>query len=266
MMEIDLTGKKALVTGGSKGIGSAICKELAACGADVFINYFTNKESAEKLARELRREYGVKVFIGGADVGNSEQVNNMFLQLDKELGGIDILVNNAGHESVIHVLDLEEAEWDRVVDINLKGPFLCSQEAGRRMEKSGGGVIINVSSIHDTAPRKGLTHYCSAKAGLKMLSKCLSVELAESNIRVVSVSPGAIETEMNREEIDKFGREKFNNWIPSGRIGNVSDVATSVVFLASDMANYINGADLYIDGSYMNHTIQYDPRPARRKP
>jgi NAD(P)-dependent dehydrogenase (short-subunit alcohol dehydrogenase family) len=131
------------------------------------------------------------------------------------------------------------------------------------MEKNKSGVIINISSIHDAVPRKGLIHYCSAKAGLKMFSKCLSLELAESNIRVISVAPGAIETNMNREEINKFGREKFNNWIPSARVGNVDEVANTVAFLASDLSTYINGADLYIDGAYMNNTIQYDPRPPR---
>lgn len=265
MVEIDLKGKRALVTGGSKGIGSAICRDLAACGADVFINYYSHKESAEKLAAEISKEFGVRTAIGGADVSKSQQVKNMFIEMDKAFGGIDILVNNAGTESVIHALDMEEAEWDRVLNTNLKGPFLCSQEAGRRMEKNGGGVIINISSIHDTVPRKGLIHYCSAKAGMKMFNKCLSLELAESNIRVVSVAPGAIETEMNKEEIDHFGRDKFNNWIPSGRVGNVSEVAKTVAFLASDMADYINGADLYIDGAYMNHTIQYDPRPPRKE-
>lgn len=265
MMKIDLKGKRALVTGGSRGIGSAICRDLAACGADVFINYYSHKEDAENLAKEIREEYRVRAYVGGADVSNSEQVKNMFLQMDKNLGGIDILVNNAGTESVIHVLDMGEDEWDRVVNTNLKGPFLCSQEAGLRMGKNGGGVIINISSIHDMVPRKGLVHYCSAKAGLKMLSKCFSLELAEENIRVVSIAPGAIKTEMNQEEIKKFGRDKFNKWIPSGRVGNVSEVAQSVAFLASDMASYINGADLYIDGAYMNNTIQYDPRPPRKE-
>ncbi len=265
MRKIDLTGKKALVTGGSKGIGSEICRELAACGADIFINYFSNKKSAEDLAIEIQKEYKVKVCIGGADVSKADQVKAMFQDMDNQLGSIDILINNAGTESVVHVLDMEEDEWDRVIDTNLKGPWLCAREAGLRMEMKGGGVIINISSIHDMVPRKGLIHYCSAKAGLKMLSKCLALELAESNIRVVSVAPGAIETEMNREEINIFGREKFNDWIPSGRIGNVKEVAQSVAFLASDMASYINGADLYIDGAYMNNTIHYDPRPPRKK-
>lgn len=264
MKKIDLTGKKALVTGGSQGIGSEICRQLASCGADVFINYYSNKNKAEKLAQEIQDSYGVKAICGGANVAVAKEVKAMFLQMDKELGAPDILVNNAGSESVVHVLDMEESEWERVLNINLKGPFLCSQQAARRMEKKGGGVIINISSIHDAVPRKGLIHYCSAKAGLKMFSKCLSLELTEANIRVVSVAPGAIETNMNREEINAFGRDKFENWIPQGRIGNVSDVANTVAFLASDMADYINGTDIYIDGAYMNHTIQYDPRPERK--
>lgn len=263
MRQIDLIGKRVLVTGGSKGIGAAICRELAACGANVFINYYSHREEAEKLARDIEGEYKINAFVGGANVANVSEVKQMFELMDEKLGGIDILINNAGIESVVHALDMEVAEWERVVNINLKGPFLCSQEAGRRMEKNKSGVIINISSIHDTVPRKGLIHYCSAKAGMKMFSKCLALELAESNIRVVSVAPGAIETEMNKDEIDRFGRDKFNNWIPSGRVGNVSEVARIVAFMASDMADYINGADLYIDGAYMNHTIQYDPRPPR---
>lgn len=265
MREIDLRGKRALVTGGSQGIGAAICRELASCGADVFINYFRNKEKAEALAREIEKTYQVKAIPVGADVSRSVEVKDMFSLLDLTFGGIDILINNAGSESVEHVLDVEEEEWNRVLQINLTGPFLCSQEAGKRMEKSGGGVIINIASIHDTVPRKGLIHYCSAKAGLKMFTKCLSLELAESKVRVVSVAPGAIETEMNRKEIADFGVGKFENRIPQGRIGHVSEVAKSVAFLASDLADYINGTDLYIDGAYMNNTIQYDPRPPRKE-
>lgn len=264
MNNIDLKGKKALVTGGSQGIGAEICKQLASCGADVFINYNSSKDKAEILAKEIKETYGVNVGFCRANVANKVDVENLFLQMDKEIGSIDILVNNAGCENVIHVLDMEEKDWDTVLGVNLKGPFLCSQQAALRMEKKVGGVIINISSIHDVVPRKGLIHYCSAKAGLKMFSKCLSLELADKNIRVVSIAPGAIETNMNRKEIANFGKEKFEKWIPQGRIGNVSDVANTVAFMASDLANYINGADIYIDGAYMNHTIQYDPRPERK--
>ena len=264
MKKINLKGKKALVTGGSQGIGAEICKQLASCGADVFINYNSSKGKAEVLAKEIKEEFDVKVAFGKANVGDAEEVKRLFLQMDDEIGPIDILVNNAGCESVVHVLDMEEADWDKVMNVNLKGPFLCSQQAAQRMENTGGGVIINISSIHDTVPRKGLIHYCSAKAGLKMFSKCLSLELSDKAIRVVSIAPGAIETSMNREEIAKFGKEKFEAWIPQGRIGNVADVANTVAFMASDLADYINGADIYIDGAYMNHTIQYDPRPERK--
>lgn len=265
MMQIDLNGKRALITGGSQGIGAQICRELASCGAEVIVNYFSNREKAEILVEEIKSISQVNAWSFGANVSQSEQVKQMFQYLDETMGGIDILINNAGSESVTHVLDMEESEWERVIDINLKGPFLCSQEAARRMETTGGGVIINISSIHDQIPRKGLIHYCSAKAGLKMFSKCLSLELAESNIRVVSVAPGAIVTDMNSIEIAEFGVEKFEKWIPQGRLGNVSDVSKVVAFLASDFATYINGADIYIDGSYMNHTIQYDPRPRRKE-
>lgn len=263
MMKIDLSKQNVLVTGGSQGIGAEICRTMAACGANVFINYYSNRDKAEALAEEIRSEHGVNVACGGANVGDAKEVEAMFLEMDNAIGSPNILINNAGSESVVHVLDMEETEWDRVVQVNLKGPFLCSQQAGRRMEKNGGGVIINISSIHDAIPRKGLIHYCSAKAGLKMFSKCLSLELADMNIRVVSVAPGAIETNMNRSEIAKFGKHKFEKWIPQGRIGNVKDVANTVAFLASDLASYVNGADLYVDGAYMNHTVQYDPRPKR---
>ncbi len=264
MEQIDLKGKKALVTGGSQGIGASICRQLAACGADVFINYHRSVGKAEQLAIELQKKYGIKAVTGACDVSREHEVQRMFREMDQHLGSVDILINNAGYETINHVLEMEEEEWQGVIDVNLKGPFLCSKEAGRRMEKTGGGVIINISSIHDTVPRKGLIHYCAAKAGLKMFSKCLSLELIDKNIRVVSVAPGAIETEMNREQIDKFGREKFEKWIPQGRLGQVEDVAHTVAFLASDLADYIHGADIYIDGGYMNNTLRYDPRPERK--
>lgn len=261
---IDLKGKKALVTGGSQGIGAGICRKLAACGVDVIINYYKSKKKAELLASDIKSEYGVNAWTCYANVASASDIADMFAFMDSKTGCIDILVNNAGVETVTHVLDMTEKEWDMIMDINLKGPWLCSQHAGRRMETTGGGVIINISSIHDVVPRKGLVHYCASKAGLKMMTKCLSLELVDKNIRVVSVAPGAIYTEMNREEIKKFGVEKFEKWIPSGNIGEVEDIANAVAFLASSLSSYIHGTDLYIDGGYMNNTIQYDPRPPRK--
>jgi glucose 1-dehydrogenase len=262
MMEntITLKNKNVLVTGGSRGIGTGICRAMACCGANVIINYHQHKEDAEQLMVELQKDYNVKAFSFQADVSNQEAIIKMFEFIDSSVGAIDVLVNNAGCESIEHAVDLKLDEWDRIFNVNLRGAFICSQEASKRMIEQKEGVIINISSIHDKVPRKGLVHYCSAKAGINMMTKCLALELAAYNIRVVAVSPGAIETEMNRKEIDKFGREKFNNWVPLGRVGVVEDVAWTCAFLASDKAAYYTATEIYIDGGYKESTIPYDPR------
>jgi glucose 1-dehydrogenase/3-dehydrosphinganine reductase len=257
---ITLINKNVLVTGGSRGIGAGICKTMASCGANVIINYHQQKENAEKLVAELQQDYNVKAFSFQADIGNQKAIINMFNFIDKSVGSIDVLVNNAGCETIAHAVDLNLDEWDRIFNVNLRGAFICSQEASKRMIKQKDGVIINISSIHDKVPRKGLIHYCSAKAGMNMMTKCLALELAVHNIRVVAVCPGAIETKMNREEIDKFGREKFNKWIPLGRLGVVEDIAWTCAFLSSDKAAYYTGTEIYIDGGYKESTIPYDPR------
>ncbi|MDO6432208.1 glucose 1-dehydrogenase [Flavitalea sp. BT771] len=257
---IELKDKVVLVTGSSRGIGAAIVRAMAACGAQVLINHHRDEDNAMALAAAVRRDHGVKAVVHEADISRPPEVVEMFRAADMQLGGIDVLVNNAGCETVDHAVDLDLAEWDMVFDVNLRGAFVCAQEAGKRMIARSQGVIINISSIHDKVPRKGLIHYCSAKAGLNMMTKCLALELAPHHIRVVSVSPGAIETEMNRGEIEAFGRGKFNEWIPAGRIGTVDDVAWTCAFLASDKASYITATEIYIDGGYKESTIPYDPR------
>jgi glucose 1-dehydrogenase len=257
---INLKNRNVLVTGGSRGIGAGIARVMAACGANVLINYVGPKDSAEALAAELKTGFNVNAAIFCADISKKEEVERMFSFADEKFGALDVLVNNAGCETVDHALYLDLDEWDRVFSVNLKGAFHCCQLAGRRMVERKTGLIINISSIHDKVPRKGLIHYCASKAGLNMMTKCLALELAEHNIRVLTVSPGAIETEMNRDEINSFGREKFNNWIPSGRIGNVEDVAWTCAFLASDKAAYLTATEFYIDGGYKESTIPYDPR------
>lgn len=261
---ITLKNKNVLVTGGSRGIGAGICSVMASCGANVIINYHQHKENAERLVEKLQQDYKVNAFSFQADVANQEAIIEMFEFLDKSVGSIDVLINNAGCETIDHAMDLNLDEWDRIFNVNLRGAFICSQEAGKRMIKQKDGVIINISSIHDKVPRKGLVHYCSSKAGMNMMTKCLALELAAHNIRVVAVSPGAIETEMNRNEIDKFGREKFNNWIPLGRVGMVEDVAWTCAFLASDKAAYYTATEIYIDGGYKESTIPYDPRTPKK--
>ncbi|WP_460542911.1 SDR family NAD(P)-dependent oxidoreductase [Echinicola sediminis] len=261
--KIDLKGKKALITGGNSGIGKDICRKMAACGADIIINFLHNEEAAELLAKDLEYQYGIKAVPMLGDITSEEAIKGMFAKVDEEFGGIDILVNNAGYESVDHAVDMSLEEWDKVFNVNLRGAFICAQEAGKRMIMRQGGVIINISSIHDKVPRKGLVHYCASKAALNMMTKCLALELAENNIRVVAVSPGAIETEMNKEEINAFGRDKFEKWIPAGKVGKVDDVSWACAFLASDMADYCTGTELYIDGAYKESTIPYDPRPKK---
>lgn len=257
---INLKNKNVLITGGSRGIGAGIARVMATCGANVVINYLSHKESAEELAFLLQKEYKVKAAVFDADISKQEDVEKMFSFIDENFGPIDILVNNAGCETINHALLLDLDEWDRIFNVNVKGAFHCSQLAGRRMAEKKSGVIINISSIHDKVPRKGLIHYCSSKAAMNMMTKCLALELAEFNIRVLAVSPGAIETEMNRDEINKFGREKFNNWIPMGKIGSVEDVAWTCAFMASDKASYMTATEFYIDGGYKESTIPYDPR------
>lgn len=252
-----LTGKRALVTGGSRGIGAAICRVMAREGARVAINYLHHAAEARALAEELSPQ---AMTIQG-DISREEDVTRLVATVVEKFGGLDILVNNAGTESTVAALDLPMAEWDRVMNINLRGAFLCAQEAARAMRAGGNpGVIINNSSIHESVPRLGLTHYAVSKAGLLMLTRSLGLEWAEFGIRVVGVSPGAIETDMNREEIEAFGRHLFDEWIPAGRLGQVEDVAETVAFLASDRASYISGTTLTIDGAYTQNTIRYDPR------
>ncbi|HVU94470.1 MAG TPA: glucose 1-dehydrogenase [Puia sp.] len=260
---IDLKGRRVLVTGGSRGIGAGIARAMAACGAHLLINHLGDDARAQSLGEALRREYGVNVWVYGADISLRQEVAALFRMADEQLGGVDVLVNNAGCETVDHALDLDLKDWDRIFNVNLRGAFICAQEAGKRMVAQDRGVILNISSIHDKVPRKGLIHYCSAKAGLNMMTKCLALELAPHQVRVVAVSPGAIETEMNREEIEKFGREKFNGWIPAGRVGVVDDVAWTCAFLASDLAAYMTATEIYIDGGYKESTIPYDPRPKK---
>lgn len=260
---IDLKGQRVLVTGGSRGIGAAITRAMAACGAHVVINHLREEARAQALADELKQSYGVETVVCDADISVPQEAAALFRLADERLGGIDVLVNNAGCESVDHAVDLALEDWDKVFNVNLRGAFICAQEAAKRMIARNSGVIVNISSIHDKVPRKGLIHYCSAKAGLNMMSKCLALELAPHHIRVVAVSPGAIETEMNREEIERFGREKFNAWIPAGRVGLVDDVAWTCAFLASEKAAYMTATEIYIDGGYKESTIPYDPRPKK---
>jgi len=254
LMMQTLAGQRALVTGADRGIGAGIADALAREGAIVCRNVLSLSETddVEVRARDI---------VIQADLRDPEQITRMFVEISQRFGGLDILVNNAGVESIIPALDLTIDEWDRVLNTNLRGAFLCAQCAARLMKSEGfGGVIINISSIHELVPRLGTVHYSVSKAGMSMLTRSLAHEWGEFNIRVVGISPGIIETEINHDQIERFGRDRFTGWVPLKALGTIADVANAVVFLASEDARYISGSTIVIDGAYSLNTIRYDPR------
>jgi glucose 1-dehydrogenase len=261
-MTREFSGKRALVTGSGQGIGAAIAEALAMRGCAVALHDRVGSDGLSERARMLSKAYDVEVVVLSADLADLGVAVKLFSAFDAHFPGVDILVNNAGYETTAAAEEMSEADWRGVLEVNLTAPFLLAQQAAKRM-RGQGGVIVNVSSMHDTMPRKGLAHYATAKAGLAMLTKSLALEWAEYGIRVVSVAPGAIETEMNRAAIEGSGRSRFETWIPAGRLGRTADVAAAVAFLCSDAASYVTGTELVIDGGYGLNLVRYDDRPGR---
>jgi glucose 1-dehydrogenase len=171
-----------------------------------------------------------------------------------QLGRLDILVNNAGVESPAPLLEIEEADWDRMLNINLKGPFLCMQACGRAMKATGGGSIVNVSSIHEDYPFPGFAPYCASKGGLRMLMRNAAIELAEFGIRVNNVAPGAIATPINTATLNDPAKLKIiQTVVPLGRMGKPEEVAQVALFLASDRSSYVTGSTYYVDGGMVRY-------------
>ncbi len=248
---MDLTGKVALVTGAGSGIGEAIAQELSDAGAAVCINYFkAYAEEAKTHAAALPKAIAVE-----ADVSDSESVASMIDQTVHELGGLDVLVNNAGLERAVPLLDMQEADWDLVLNVNLKGAFTCLQAAARAMRDGGrGGSIINISSIHEDVPFPGFSSYCASKGGMRMLMRNAAVELAPYKIRVNNVAPGAIATPINTATLaDPEKLAVLGKIIPLGRMGQPQEVANVVRFLASDLASYVTGSTYYVDGGMIRY-------------
>lgn len=264
MPSSSLQNKVALVTGGNRGIGRAICESLAAAGSHIVIHASSERAEWQQLANDLAARHGIRAVFLAADLRYPSKIDALFEQFDSHFDHLDILVNNAGVENYHAAEEMPLDAWQHILQVNLSAPFQCSQHAARRMKSRGnGGVIINVSSIHDTVARKGISHYCCAKAGLRMLTRVTALEWAEYGIRVVTVSPGAIETDMNRDAIDGIGRDHFHEWIPAGRIGETSEIGQTITFLCGDAASYITGTELYVDGGYSINLVRYDDRPGR---
>lgn len=241
-----LTGKTALVTGGSRGIGRAIALALAIEGANVIINYTSNEESAAKVVEEIE-SLNVKAVAVKANVSNVEEINKMMDKIEETFGGVDILVNNAGVTRDNLFIRMKEEDWDQVMDINLKGVFLCSKAVVRKMIKQKYGRIINLSSVVGVVGNPGQANYCASKAGVIGFTKSLAKEIAVKNITVNAIAPGFIETDMTKV-LPENVKESMLEVIPMKKYGKPEDIANLVVFLSSEDANYITGQVINVDG------------------
>jgi 3-oxoacyl-[acyl-carrier protein] reductase len=248
----DLKGKKALVTGSSRGIGRGIALALATQGADVAINYRSKKEEAEKVVAEIKT-IGREAFSVQADVSDSTNVAKMFEEVKTKWGKLNILVNNAGILKTAPFDQISEEDWDAVIRVNLKGQFLCAKEAVKLMDK--GSKIINIASIASGGVGIGssqLAHYVASKGGVVAMTESMAVDLAPKGINVNAVGPGFIATDMTESFIsDEKTKASFLARIPKGRFGKPEDIGGAVAFLASDEADYINGTVLYVDGGWL---------------
>ena len=251
-----LNGQVVLITGASSGIGKATAHAIAAAGADVVVNYVGQAAGAEEVVGSIRA-LGRRAIHIEADVSNERAVESMFAQAIEELGAIDVLVNNAGIQRDANLVDMTLAQWDQVLSVNLTGQFLCARAAVRhflarepRPEVSKArGKIICMSSVHERIPWAGHVNYAASKGGAMLFTKSLAQELAHENIRINSIAPGAIETNINRSSWEDPGaREALLKLVPQNRIGVPDDIARAVVWLASDESDYCQGISLFVDG------------------
>lgn len=241
-----LRGKTALVTGASKGVGKGVALGLGRSGCRVAVNYFSDARGAEETVAELQA-IGGEAFAVQGNVGVSGDVRRFFSETMERFDHLDLLVNNAGVQTWGPLLDLEEEAWDRVLDTNLKGCFLCTQAAGRLM-KDRGGVIVNIGSGSNKVPFQNLASYTASKGGMEMFTKAAAVELGPYGIRVNCVAPGAIEIERTRLEASGYS-DAWAAITPLRRIGTPHDVADLVVFLATKEASFITGQTIWVDGA-----------------
>jgi glucose 1-dehydrogenase len=251
-----LPRQTAIVTGANSGIGRGVAIALGHAGANVVVNYVSREEEATKVVDEIGR-CGARAIAVHADVSNEAEVIAMFARAVEAFGAVDILVNNAGLQKDAPFHELTVAAWELVMNVNLKGQFLCAREAVRAFRKQGvrpdvscaAGKIICISSVHDVIPWAGHVNYAASKGGVMMMMKSIAQEVAPHRIRVNSISPGAIRTPINHEAWST--REAYNSLmtlIPYKRIGEPAEIGRAVVWLSSDDSDYITGATIYVDG------------------
>jgi NAD(P)-dependent dehydrogenase (short-subunit alcohol dehydrogenase family) len=253
-MNIRLDGKRALVTGGNSGIGAAIALALAEAGAQVAINYVTHPETAREMVAQIETAGGRALALE-ADVADPTAIAALFAQLDSNWGGIDILVNNAGIDGGRALSwETDLAAWRKVIDVNLLGAFYCAREALQRMTAQKSGVVVNLSSVHEEIAWSGYSAYAASKAAVSMLTKTLAQEAASFGVRVLSIAPGAIKTPINHSVwSDPQSLEDLLEKIPLNRIGEPAEIANMVVVLASEVASYVTGRTIFVDGGMTDY-------------
>ena len=252
-MALSLESKSALVTGASKGVGKGIALELARRGCSVAVNYHSDRAGAEATVAEIAA-MGRQAIAVPADVGRSSEVNRMFDEVLARFPRLDILVNNAGTQVWKSLLDLEEAEWDRVIDTNLKGCFLCTQRAARHMKDAGGGRIVNIGSGCNKAAFPHLVSYTASKGGIEMFTKVAALELGRYHIAVNCVAPGAIEIERTKQETGDYAAT-WSALTPLQRVGLPLDVARAVAFFAGEDGGFVTAQTLWVDGGLFSHPM-----------
>ncbi|MEM8677238.1 MAG: SDR family oxidoreductase [Cyanobacteria bacterium P01_G01_bin.67] len=251
-----LQNRVALVTGSSSGIGSAVATCLAAEGAKVVVNYARSSKGAEAVVDEIKSAGGEAIAIQ-ADVSQEDQVKSMFQQIYEAYETIDILVNNAGLQKDANLVDMTLAQWQKVIDVNLTGQFLCAREAAQEFMRRGvvpdksasAGVIICMSSVHEVIPWAGHCNYAASKGGVMLLMQSMAQELAPYKIRINSIAPGAIKTPINQSAWGTPEAEaELLKLIPYNRVGVPEDIGKAAVWLASDDSEYIHGTTIFVDG------------------
>lgn len=249
---MDLKNKVAIITGSRKGIGKAIALALAKAGANVVVSDI-NLDDCNKVVEEIKA-IGKKGLAVKADVSNPEDVSQMINLTTEKFGKVNILVNNAGIYMQKSLTDVTEQDFDRILDINLKGVFLCSKAVVPEMIKQGKGKIINITSIAGQVGFANSSAYCASKGAIINLTRELALELAQYKINVNAIGPGVIETDMTKDLLeDKAIKETLLANIPLNRIGKPEDIANAALFLASDNSDYITGITLFVDGGWLTH-------------
>ncbi len=251
-----LDGKTIIVTGGNSGIGAAIVVAAAAEGANVVIDYVVHPDETKECIEAAEKAGGKAVGVQ-ADVSKVDDLQKMLQAALDNFGRLDVLVNNAGIETRSSVLDTTEEQYQRVMDINLKSAFFGTQLAAKQfIAQGGGGLVLNISSVHEDWPMPGNTPYCVSKGGMRMLARTAGVELGPHDIRVVNIGPGAVATPINKSTIDDPEKlAALNAAIPMGRMADPQEIADVVVFLASGKAAYLTSTTVFVDGGIMQGSV-----------